>query len=67
MPTDEMKRSTLKSVGIQRGRVSWKLVAAHLRSVREVLNVLKKRMAVGALPTIRAHGEVAKGKDFSVS
>lgn len=62
-----MKRSTLGPVGIQRGRVSWKLVAAQMRSIREVLNVLKKRMAVGALPTIRACGEIAKGKELSVS
>lgn len=57
---DELKRSTLGPVGIQHGRIYWKMVAAHLRSVRTALNGLKKSMAVGNLPMIQMNGEVAK-------
>ncbi|KAJ5150822.1 uncharacterized protein N7482_010074 [Penicillium canariense] len=43
----------------------WTLVAAHLKSVREALDGLKRSMTVGAPPMILTYDEVCEGVGFN--
>ena len=43
----------------------WTLVAAKLKSIRETLDELKRRMTLGAPPMILGYSEVCEGVGFN--
>jgi 2-methylisocitrate lyase-like PEP mutase family enzyme len=63
--TENLSALELARLGYAAVAYPWTLVAAQLKSVREVLEGLKKSMAVGAPPKILGYSEVCQGVGFN--
>ncbi|KAJ5674542.1 uncharacterized protein N7477_004476 [Penicillium maclennaniae] len=63
--TENISAKELAELGYSAVAYPWTLVAAHLKSVREALDGLKKSMTVGAPPMILTYDEVCEGVGFN--
>lgn len=63
--TENISAKELAELGYSAVAYPWTLVAAHLKSVREALDGLKRSMTVGAPPMILTYDEVCEGVGFN--
>lgn len=63
--TENLSAKELAELGYSAVAYPWTLVAAHLKSVREALDGLKKSMTVGAPPMILTYDQVCEGVGFN--
>ena len=63
--TENLSAKEIAELGYSAVAYPWTLVAAHLKSVREALDGLKKSMTVGAPPMILTYDEVCEGVGFN--
>ncbi|CAI7661652.1 hypothetical protein N7533_006140 [Penicillium manginii] len=63
--TENLSAKELAELGYSAVAYPWTLVAAHLKSVREALDGLKKSMITGAPPMILSYDQVCEGVGFN--
>lgn len=63
--TENLSAKELAGLGYSAVAYPWTLVAAHLKSIREALDGLKRSMTVGAPPMILTYDEVCEGVGFN--
>lgn len=63
--TENLSAKDLAALGMCAVAYPWRLVAAHLKGVREALESLKQSMTVGAPPPILSYSEVCEGVGFN--
>lgn len=63
--TENISAKELAELGYSAVAYPWTLVAAHLKSIQEALDGLKRSMMVGAPPMILTYDEVCKGVGFN--
>ncbi|KAJ5678940.1 hypothetical protein N7462_007184 [Penicillium macrosclerotiorum] len=63
--TENLSAKELAELGYSAVAYPWTLVAAHLRSIREALDGLKRSMTVGAPPMILTYDQVCEGVGFN--
>ncbi|KAJ6004596.1 hypothetical protein N7540_012965 [Penicillium herquei] len=63
--TDNLSAKELSELGYSAVAYPWTLVAAHLKSIREALDGLKKSFTVGSPPMILTYDEVCDGVGFN--
>lgn len=63
--TENLSAKDLAELGMSAVAYPWRLVAAHLKAVREALESLKESMTVGAPPEILSYDEVCYGVGFN--
>lgn len=63
--TDNLSAKELAEMGYSAVAYPWTLVAAHLKSIREALDGLKKSFTVGAPPMILTYDQVCDGVGFN--
>lgn len=63
--TENISAKDLAELGYSAVAYPWTLVAAHLKSVREALDGLKKSMTIGAPPMILTYDQVCEGVGFN--
>jgi len=63
--TENLSAKDLAELGMCAVAYPWRLVAAHLKAVREALESLKQSMTVGAPPEILSYSEVCYGVGFN--
>lgn len=63
--TENISAKDLAEMGYSAVAYPWTLVAAHLKSIREALDGLKRSMTVGAPPIILTYDEVCEGVGFN--
>lgn len=63
--TQNLSAQDLAELGMCAVAYPWRLVAAHLKAVREALESLKKSMTRGAPPPILSYDEVCEGVGFN--
>ena len=62
--TDNLSAKELSEMGYSAVAYPWTLVAAHLKSIREALDGLKKSFTTGAPPMILTYDQVCDGVGF---
>lgn len=63
--TENLSAKDLAALGMCAVAYPWRLVAAHLKGLREALESLKKSMTEGAPPQILSYSEVCEGVGFN--
>jgi len=63
--TENLSAKDLAELGMCAVAYPWRLVAAHLKAIREALESLKESMTVGAPPEILSYDEVCYGVGFN--
>ena len=63
--TENLSALELAQMGYSAVAYPWTLVAAKLKSIREMLDELKRSMTVGAPPMILGYSEVCEGVGFN--
>ncbi|KAF3011736.1 hypothetical protein E8E14_010550 [Neopestalotiopsis sp. 37M] len=63
--TENLSAKDIAELGFCAVAYPWTLVAAHLKSVREALEALKRSMTIGAPPMILSYSEVCEGVGFN--
>jgi hypothetical protein len=63
--TENLSAKVIAELGFCAVAYPWTLVAAHLKSVREALEALKRSMTIGAPPMILSYSEVCEGVGFN--
>lgn len=63
--TENLSAKDLGELGMCAVAYPWRLVAAHLKGLREALESLKKSMTLGAPPEILSYAEVCEGVGFN--
>lgn len=63
--TENLSAKELAELGFSAVAYPWTLVAAHLKSIRDTLDGLKKSMLTGAPPMILPYDEVCEGVGFN--
>jgi len=63
--TENLSAKDLAEIGMCAVAYPWRLVAAHLKAIREALESLKESMTKGAPPQILSYSEVCEGVGFN--
>jgi methylisocitrate lyase len=63
--TEELSAKDLAEIGFCAVAYPWTLVASHIKSIRETLELLKQSMTVGAPPMLLSYNEMVEGVGFT--